>query len=144
MNRNFIEIRTLRNSPSVSSPPHTMAMASCRSASGDRRSFSRKRCRKCCVSSRSRTAAHHVCDVARGLFRIGLEDELREHVFQRLMRHQRAQLLHRVLRDDSPAVQHDDARAQLLDHFEDVRAVEHRLAARGERADEVAQNQRRR
>src|SRR4029453_12714675 len=132
MKRNFIEIATLRNSPSVNSPPQTIAMAPCRSASGERRSFSRKRCRKCCVSSRSRTAAHHVRDVARGLLRIGLEDELREHVFQRLMRHQRAQLLHRVLGDNASAVQHDDARAQLLDHFEDVRTVEHRLAACGE------------
>jgi hypothetical protein len=29
-----------------------MAIAPCRSASGERRSFSRKRCRKCCVSNR--------------------------------------------------------------------------------------------
>ena len=40
-------------------------------------------------------------------------------------------------------MQDDDAAADLLDHFEDVRAVDHRLAARGEDADQVAQHHRR-
>ncbi len=48
------------------------------------------------------------------------------------MRHQGPQVLHGVLRDDAAAVQDDDARAELLDHFEDVRAVENRLAEGGE------------
>ena len=34
------------------------------------------------IRTLSYPAAHHVRNVARGLFRVGLEDELREHVFQ--------------------------------------------------------------
>src|SRR3954452_1683334 len=100
MKTNFSDISTLRNKPSVNSPPQAMAMASWRSASGERRSFSRKRCRKCRVSSRSRTAADHVGDIARRLFRVGFEDEVGEHTFERFVRHQRAELLHGVFGDD--------------------------------------------
>jgi hypothetical protein len=88
-------------------------------------------------------ARHHVRDVARRLRRVRLQHQLREHLFERPVRHQGTQLIDRVFCDDAAAVQDDDAGAELLDDFEHMRAVEDGLAAAGEQMDEMPEHQRR-
>ena len=51
-------------------------------------------------------------------------------------------LVHGIVADDVAVLQDDDARADLLDHFEDVRAEDDHLALGGERADERLQDAR--
>ena len=89
-------------------------------------------------------AGHYVRDVARGPLRIVAQHELREHFFERRTRHELSKAAHRIVGDDAAAVQDDHAVTELLDQFENVRAVEHRLAARGERANQMTKHQRRR
>jgi len=56
--------------------------------------------------------------------------------------HQLAQADNRVVRDD-PAIEQDHHVAgDLLDAFEDVRAVDHDLPLRGERLNQAAQDER--
>ncbi len=76
MNRNFSDSPIVMNIVQDSSPAPTSDSTSCRSESGETRSFSRNRWTKCRVSSRSRTAGHHVGDLQGGLRGIGLEHQL--------------------------------------------------------------------
>src|SRR4051812_49005795 len=98
------ERRTLTNSPPLMRAPHTCERTCARSASGEIRSFSMNRCRKSRVKGRSGTRGHHVGDVARDPFGILAQYEMREHLFERAARQDRAKPRHRVVRDNAPLV----------------------------------------
>ena len=79
-----------------------------------------KRRRNRRVRSRSGTNGHHVGDVPRRPLRILAQDEMREDLFERAARQERAQLLDRVVRDHAALMEDDDARAEPFDDVEDV------------------------
>jgi hypothetical protein len=76
------------------------------------------------------------------LFGVVTDHELGEHALERIARQQRAQICDGVVSDDPPFVEHDYPVADALDDFQDVGAVENRLAAGGQRAHEMPQHQR--
>src|SRR5688500_7038263 len=120
------ESRMLTNRPPVRMAAHACERTWARSASGEIRSFSMNRCRKRRVRGRLRTDRHHVRDVPRDSLGIAAQCEVREDLFERAAREQRAKLLHRVVCDNAPLKEDDDARAKLFDRVEDMRRVENR------------------
>src|SRR5687768_15219613 len=114
------ESRMLTNRPPVRMAPHACESTCARSASGEIRSFSTKRRKNRRVRSRSGTNGHHIGDVPRRPLRILAEDEVREDLFERTARQERAKLRDRVVSDDAAFVQDDHARAEFFDDVEDV------------------------
>ena len=122
------------------------AIDACRSWPSAIRSLSTSPGRKCRVSRRSITRHSRIelDQVPRRARRVDVAHELLEDRFEGSLRERAAKLLHRVVRDHVPVVQHEHARTGLLDRIELVRAIHHGLAGRRERLEEVAEDQRRR
>src|SRR5688500_13573467 len=114
------ESSRLTNKPPVRRVAPAWARTCTRSASGEIRSFSTNRCRKRRVRGRLNTDRHHVGDLPRDPFGIMAQHQVREHLFERTARQDRAKLLHRVVCDDAALMEDDDARAELFDDVENV------------------------
>src|SRR5262249_42020184 len=144
LNWNLTARKKARNRLDTTISAQVIVSTSRRSASGEIRSGTRNRCRKCRTSSRLPTVHHDVRDVARRPLGIVAQHELSEHLLERILGHERLEIRDRIVGDNAAMVEDDDAIAQLLDQLEDVRAVENRLAALRQRAHEMSQDQRRR
>src|SRR5258706_1509119 len=95
-----------------------------RSASGEIRSFSMNRLKNSRARSRvvSGTQRGHVRDFARRALRVRSQHQFREHLLQRASLPQIAQVLHRIVRNHTSAMENDHLRAHLFDNLHDVRA----------------------
>src|SRR6478735_9405920 len=131
----------LMNSVSDTTDAPTIASSWARSPSGEVKSFSRNCRRNSRVrmayeplrdGSISRTQGRKIRQVARQRFRIVANHQLREHCFERRAGRQLPQPRDRIVGHHHALVQDDDAIADALDDLENVRAVEDRLAARGQ------------
>jgi hypothetical protein len=84
---------------------------------------------------------NQIRDLARNRRRILLYRELRENVFQRWHRHQRAQPLDRVVSHNSPSMQNHYVRTDPFHRLQFVRAEQHYLASRRQFLYQAAQHQ---